>query len=87
MTEWRLPLLKKNIIYCPELVDHYKDRRLRPRPVGLLRVDKRPPMKKSERPLFQLQEPLKRFNQVVGRSKFAHHLIDSSLVTTMLVHG
>ena len=37
--------------------------------------------------LFQLQEPLKRFNQVVGRSKFAHHLIDSSLVTTMLVHG
>ena len=23
MTEWHLPLLKKNIIYCPELVDHY----------------------------------------------------------------
>jgi hypothetical protein len=23
MPEWRLPLLRKNMIYCPELVDHY----------------------------------------------------------------
>ncbi len=24
MTGWLLPWLKKNLIYCPELVDHYK---------------------------------------------------------------
>ncbi len=24
MTEWPLPLQKKNLIYCPELVDHYR---------------------------------------------------------------
>ena len=23
MTDWLLPWLKKNLIYCPELVDHY----------------------------------------------------------------
>jgi len=23
MTGWLLPWLKKNLIYCPELVDHY----------------------------------------------------------------